>query len=99
MKADLATFFNIEELADRHTVDGVEMDAVVDENLAQERQRQLMEVDGVYMDRVVLFVREGDLGYRPVAEQWMKIDGAGYMVKGCSADAGVLMITLEANRA
>jgi len=103
LDADLSTFLNPIEFGDLHDVDGKEILAVIDEDLSQTRSRQPLELynatPGIYVQRIIMFVRKSDLGYRPVSDQLMKIDGAIYKVANCSDQMGVLEITLEANQA
>ena len=101
---DLSTFFSLDEFADVHNIDGVEMTAVIDKDVLMERARKSSAdlyhaTDGVYVDQVFLFVRKSDLQDRPVNGQSMRVDGEIYLVLDCAENFGVFEITLEANRA
>jgi hypothetical protein len=100
---DLATFFNLDEFADLHDIDGQQVPAIIDSDVLKKFSRGSMQRmpynDGVYTSETMLFVRESDLGYRPVIGQHLRLDGEHYLVTDCTENAGVLEITLEANRA
>jgi hypothetical protein len=101
--SDLAIFLNLDEFADTHDIDGIDMPAIVDEDVLKERPRSSArdanELDGIYLGNLVLFVRFSDLGYRPVVGQHIKVDSKLYLVADCSEAGGVLEITLEVNEA
>ena len=100
---ELAVFFNLDEFAEIHNIDGRDMPAVVDKDLLQERPRQPMELylasEGVYIDQILVFVRTSDFGDPPVIGQHIHLDGELYRVSKCAENAGIIEITLEANRA
>ena len=100
---DIAVFFNPDEFGEWHNIDGQELLVVIDEDLTQERSRQPTDLynatPGIFTKRIIVFVRQSDLGYRPVVDQSMRIDDELYRVANCSDQMGVLEITLEANQA
>lgn len=103
LEADLPTFFNIDEFATYRNIDGSDILVVIDDDLSQGRSRQPIDqynaAAGVYIKRITLFVRESDLGYRPVIDQTMIVDSEYFRVANCSDQMGVLEITLEGNAA
>lgn len=93
-----ATFINELEFADEHTVNGEPVICVVDSNITDERQVSSSEfAPGVYMDQVVLYVKQSDLPQKPVRGELLKLDNERYFVKKVADNVGVLEITLEAN--
>jgi len=102
MVSDLDTFFNQDEFANLHDIEGQQMPAVIDFDLLKERPRTTERnpyADGVYVSETMLFVRKSDLGYKPVIGQHLRLDGELYLVTDCAENTGVLEITLEVNRA
>jgi hypothetical protein len=101
--SDLATFFNLDEFAETHVINGVEMPAVIDDDIMKERPRQPMDLynaaNGVFIGQKVLYVRLSDIGERPVVGQHIDLDDDLYLVSDCSESMGILEITLEVNQA
>jgi len=97
--ADLsAVFFNIDEFAEQHDINGTSMPVIIDEDVLKERSNNKSETfDGVYRGEVVLFVKAADLLKRPVKGQPLRLDGRLMMVGSCSESNGMLEIALEAN--
>lgn len=64
-------FLNNQEFASTHTIDGKEMDAVVDDNALLERDaaRGGVHSDGIYKVRRLLYVSRDDYGGRPPSGQ------------------------------
>lgn len=102
IKSDLSVFFNLDEFAEIHNINGVDMPAVIDKDALQDRPRLSEEFyhisEGVFIDSITLFVRLSDLGKRPVVGQDLKVDGRKYYVVSCNEMDGVLEIGLEAYR-
>jgi len=82
-------FLNTDEMAETHSIDGVNVACVLEEDKSSKNS-----LDGVYVIRRQLFVKQSDLGYKPEPEQKMKIDDAYYYVVDC-IDNGLFEITLE----
>lgn len=93
-------FLDLAEFGEPHAINGQEMTCIIDEDLSKQRSnRQREEYDGIYARQMTVFVGETDLGYRPERDQKLQVDGEWYLVIDCAADAGMLEITLGANRA
>lgn len=95
------TFLNSEEFADKHTVNGKKMDVIIDENELLERDKAKLlgaPLDGKYKARRLIYVSKTDFGPRPALETMLALDGKQYRVKGCTEEAGMLAIQLEAVR-
>lgn len=93
--ADLETFFDTDELAELHNIDGKEIPVVIDSDLLD--KSQLAYAEGVYVNRIVLFVEKAHFERLPVQGQRMKLDGERYEVASVSGGI-VLQIILEANQ-
>lgn len=70
-------FLNNQEFASTHTIDGKEMDAVVDDNALLERDaaRGGVHSDGIYKVRRLLYVSRDDYGGRPPSGKRLVLDG------------------------
>ncbi|WP_425057623.1 hypothetical protein SCACP_21400 [Sporomusa carbonis] len=93
---DLDVFFDLDEFAEMHNINGQNMVCIIDQHISKQYR---MNYDGLFMRQVVLFVRESDLGYRPDYDQRMTIDDKWYTVMECVNNNGLLEITLGANMA
>lgn len=93
-------FLNNQEFASTHTIDGKEMDAVVDDNALLERDaaRGGVHSDGIYKVRRLLYVSRDDYGGRPPSGKRLVLDGREYRVVQADDDAGMLAIEIEAIR-
>ncbi len=86
LKNDLEnTFFLAEEFAERHTINGKEMDVLF---------------DGIYTADLLLYVKVQDFGVPPKVGALLILDGSKtYRVKEVTEEMGVYAIALGANRA
>lgn len=91
-----SVFLNLAEFGEEKTIDGALVTVVVDHDIVNERLH--VYADGTYLSRVVFFVRETDLGYRPAEGQIMRYENYPYSVAQVSEAMGFLEITLEGNR-
>lgn len=98
MKRDIeTTFFNAEEFAEKHTVDGKELNIIVDgyEQLEREKRYQALE-DGIHAKQVLFYVAAADFGRLPKVGRLMTFDNANYRVTDAIREGGVYSISLEA---
>lgn len=92
-------FLNMDEFAEHHSIDGVDVVAVV-EGLTSE---QHLEVAGRNMDglltaeRVVVHVASVDLPARPMYGDTVELDNRHYIVENSSDDMGIITLTLVGN--
>ena len=70
-------FLNRMEFADTHTIDGREMDAVVDDDALLERDaaRGGVHSDGIYRVRRLHYVAKADYGGPPPSGKRLNLDG------------------------
>jgi len=95
--ADMAVFFNADEFADWHDIDGKRLLCVVDDQVIRERDGgQRSQIDGLYLDEIILFVKQTDLQKVPVRGQRLKLDGKLYFVSKVSG-TDMLEIVLATN--
>jgi hypothetical protein len=98
LASDMATFFNQDEFADLHDIDGQQVPAVVDSDVLKIRSdRKSERYDGVYAAELAVYVRAADLPSRPVYGQHVRLDGKLYLVVECTEAEGILEIVLGAN--
>ena len=70
------TFFNLDEFAELHTIDGNEIPVVVDnEALLSLNMGKTVETDGIFTDSIIIFVQRKYLDYEPVIGQVIEFDG------------------------
>lgn len=96
--ADVDMLIAEDEFAKYHDIDGEKILCVVDGDEFKSRSnREHGQYEGIYKDHKVVFIKEADLGYRPVFGQDITLDGVIYLVTECRADCGMLEISLDAN--
>ncbi|MFC0297120.1 MULTISPECIES: hypothetical protein [Geobacillus] len=97
---EVSTFFNVDEFAEYHDIDGRQVLAIVDQDQFGERPRDPVDLyritDGIYQATIVVYVKASDYE-KPVIGQQIYIDGDDYYVTAVAEDAGVLKITATAN--
>lgn len=92
------TFFNSNEFAELHNVDGQGLYIIIDEDLLKEMQIRQQQ-DGVYKSGIIFQVEKSAFGDKPAVGQRIKLDYKNYKVKDCNESEGMYTIILEANRA
>lgn len=99
MERDLdSTFFNTDEFAELHAVDGKEIPVVVDnETLLQLNMGKTVNSDGIFTDSIIIFVQKKYLDYEPVIGQVIDFDGVTYPVDNVLSDTGGYTIILRGN--
>ena len=91
-------FFNADEFADEHIINGKKMTVQIDDNEAIERQLRANQNTGVYTRQIVIYVSVEDFGKMPYIGQIVNLDGKIYRVVDVSNEAGIYAITLERNK-
>lgn len=87
-------FLNFDEFATKHTINGKELLAVVDEDTSTERS--ITDVNNIYYGSKLLYVAVDDLGFKPVIEGNIRLDNVMYQVNNITESMGVYEITLAA---
>lgn len=98
-----AVFFNFDEFATLHKINGTEMPAIIDDNEIIDREKRYNHIkgahsDGVYLREKLVYVKAEDFGALPIADRILNLDGKTYRVVDSTDEVGVYTITLEANR-
>lgn len=93
-----STFFNLNEFAENHLIDGVEIPVVVDNDMIVNLSLgKMADTDGIFTDDKMFFVQKKYLVYEPVAGQHIKFDGEMYPIKSVFEDFGGYTIVLSGN--
>ena len=103
------TFFNGNEHADLHTVDGKEMLVVLEDHALKERSAHWeagakRDFDtGLYQACTVLYVKVEDYGPKPMIGKRLVMDKGtdrqrSYSISACEEECGVYRMTLERTR-
>lgn len=93
-----AVFFNRDEFAELHSIDGKEIPVVVDnDTLLALKLGANADSDGIFEDAKMFFVRKKDLAYEPVIGQLMDFDGETYPIGNIVEDFGGYTIILRGN--
>lgn len=96
LEEDLSkVFFNINEFATEHELEGQVIPLILDEDKIQERK--LKAAEGTYLGEVLIFVDKQYLSYRPVEDQRISFDNKHYFVVSCNDDGCMYEIVLGAN--
>ncbi len=92
-------FFNLDEFADTHVIDGVEMTAMIDDMEHIEREKKMKSnMDGIYARQILIYVKAEEFGELPAQNRLLMLDKRRYIVVDATDEGGVYTITLEANR-
>lgn len=102
MKEDLDdVFFDLDEFAEIHDVNGKEMSVMIDGNELGERKksdRAGKHYDGLYTSMILMYVKAEEYGARPKVGSLIHLDGKAYKVIEAVEEGGVYSITMGANR-
>ncbi|WP_025847611.1 hypothetical protein [Paenibacillus ehimensis] len=100
---DLSVFFNLDEHADLHNIDGRDIPVIIDGDQLTQRPRQPIDLyhaaAGVFVAKVTIYAYASDFEERPVIGQHLRLDGQLRLVTNCTESSGILVIDLEANEA
>lgn len=93
-----SVFFNSEEFAETHTINGAEVDIVVDnDKLAELYISKESHTEELFTDAIMFYVRKKDLDFEPVPGQYLEYDGRGMIISDVKTDDESYTIVLGAN--
>ena len=97
-------FFDTDEFADTHTVNGEKMPCVIDNFEMIDRERKYKPYkfdhsDGIYTKQILMFVRASDFGPLPAIGRRITVDKKNYIVTDAINEGGAYSLTLELNKA
>lgn len=97
---DIGTMINVNEFGDLHNINGNEIISIVDESLGKERfdKTSPQYIDGVFLSRVVVFVKSSDIAQKPIVGELFRLDGKRYVVVSTDEVAGIIEIEAELNQ-
>lgn len=92
-------FFNIDEFSEHVEINDKEMKVVIDEDgLEEYKSLQDVDSDGIYVAKMLIYIKADDIGYKPVVDGELKVKKRKYIVISISEDFGVYRIVLGVNR-
>jgi hypothetical protein len=94
IQSDLNIFINDNEFAEPHTIDGVQLSVVIDNDRLKERQSHS---EYGYEGDILFFVAKSAYGAAPASGQVINFDGDIYRVSDVQEDLGMYSITLAGN--
>lgn len=90
-------FFNLEEFGELHTIgDSDQVPSIIDTDVSQPLDSAKVRFKGAYNDRILLYVRQSDLPFRPDYDAVFPVDDVEYQVKNVNSYLGIWELTLEA---
>lgn len=95
IQQDLAVFFNQDEFADTHTIDGKPVKAIIEESTLT--GHPLPYAEGVFLSRQTVYIARSELGYLPEEGQRINLDGKYRAVGHAVEEDGMVILQLEAN--
>lgn len=93
-------FFDLDEFSEIHTVNGVQMNIIIDGNELGERiSTSGKHFDGAYSNTILIYVKAEEYGARPKVGSRIVLDDSNYKVTDVVDEDGVYSITMGATRA
>ena len=98
---DLDVFFNLDEFADEHEIDGETLIAIVvdqqsNDSLTGFTREQLYTAQDVFKETKTIYVKSADF-YIPKVDSVITLDGQEYYVEEAGDEKGVIRIVISAN--
>ena len=96
-------FMNEDEFSDRHTINGMEMPCIIDNNEMVEREKRYqnrrgIHADGVFIKELLIYVKAEDFGPLPAVGRALTFDKKTYVISDAINEDGIYSISLEANK-
>ncbi|WP_438770045.1 hypothetical protein [Brevibacillus sp. JB24b] len=100
MKLDTQTvFFNTEEFAEIHNVDGNDIPIVIDsEELIHRKANAVNPEDGIHDAELLFYVPKSFLTSRPTVDKMLTLDGKKYRTVSVSEDFSTYTVALHRAR-
>ncbi|WP_026486689.1 hypothetical protein [Caldanaerobius polysaccharolyticus] len=93
--SDLDVFFNLDEFAESHIIDGRSLKIVIDNDRLQQRTQK--EYDGIYVGDILYYVSSADYGPAPKIDEIQIFDDQQMQVFDVREEAGIYEIILRRN--
>lgn len=94
IKADMSIFFNADEFAETHLIDGIECTILMDNEKLEEIKKE--NVESLHKHQVLFFIQSDELPGKPKPESQMVFDHKSYKVTSCIEEHGMYQIILGA---
>lgn len=100
LRTDVGTvFMNPNEFGESHTVNGKQMNILIDDNELTEREKRMQSnMDGVFKKQTLIYVSAITFGPLPAVGRPITIDGKSFEVVESLNEHGIYSLHLEANR-
>lgn len=95
LKSDLDIFFNDDEFAELHNIDGRIISIIVDNEHLMKRSK--VEYEGVAVGDILYFVKEEEYGKLPKIGEVQRFDGVICEVFDIRSESGVYEVILKKN--
>ncbi len=95
LERDNAVFFNEDESAETHNINGKDIAITIDEDLLKERS--VKSAEGTYLGSLLFYVKKEDLGFEPILGKIVKYDKEPKFITDCQENMGIYTITLGEN--
>lgn len=93
-----SVFFNAEEFAESHMINGVSVNIVVDnDRLAELYLSKDTHTDELFTDSILFYIRKKELDFEPVPGQYIEYDGRGFLISDVKTDDESYTIVMGAN--
>lgn len=96
VKEDLNMFFNLDEFAEKHYINGFLQTIVIDNELLKKRIQK--EYDGILQADLLYFIKSSDISKKVKVGDSQKFDNGLYTVIDVKYDAGMYEIILQGAR-
>lgn len=98
MAADIGNvFFNANEFAELHNVEGNDINIIIDNEKLTELKTKSQFASQITQAEMLIYVKSSDLGYVPANGSMLEIDSNVYTVNMVTDSEGMLEIVLESN--
>lgn len=85
---DIDTFINPSEFADIHSINGQEVNAIIDSNALDEVAIKTESMQAVFVNAITIFIPQGSLSRLPLVDEDFELDGYSYTCKGLRIEQG-----------
>lgn len=89
-----SVFFNFDEFADEHEINGAQMTAIIDENSLEDHPSGT-DITGVFAELTAVYVKADEYGALPKRGASIVIDGLTHRVVDAVSEMGVYTIKVE----
>ncbi len=93
-----SVFFNTEEFAETHTINGKSVGIVIDnDELAKLYLSKDTHTESLFMDSILFYVRKKDLDFEPVPGQYLNYDDRVFLISDVKTDDESYTVVMGAN--